>query len=135
MEIWPIQNPDVNVTWSPSQNKAFTCLLTYVCQKDPRSHCFDSYIADALQKCGEAEWDKALDWRPAGPRFESRCGNLLRNFGNFLYPTLPVSFGRDTKSRRFLLSGVYARGRNRSHQSALECVTVMDSTTLREGQL
>ena len=26
------------------------------------------------------------------------------NFGNFLYPTLPVSFGRDTKSRWSLLS-------------------------------
>ena len=40
--------------------------------------------------------------------------------GNFLYPTLPVSFGRDTKSRWSLLSGVYARGSKRSHQSALE---------------
>ena len=39
-------------------------------------------------------------------------------------------------SRRSLLSGVYARGsKRRSHQSALECVTVVDSTTLREGQL
>ena len=40
--------------------------------------------------------------------------------GNFLYPTFPVSFGRDTKSRWSLLSGVYARGSKRSHQSALE---------------
>ena len=46
-----------------------------------------------------------------------------------------VSFGGDTKSRRSLLSGVYARGSKRSHQSALECVTVVDATTLREGQL
>ena len=30
-------------------------------------------------------------------------------------PTLPVSFGRDTKSRWSLLSGVYARGSKRSH--------------------
>ena len=51
------------------------------------------------------------------------------NFGNFLYPTLPVSFGRDTKSRWSLLSGVYARGSKRSHQSALEMCTVVDSTT------
>ena len=48
-------------------------------------------------------------------------------------PTVPftpplVSFGGDTKSRRSLLSGVYARGSKRSHQSALECVTVVDST-------
>ena len=35
---------------------------------------------------------------------------------NFLYPTLPlVSFGRDTKIRWSLLSGVYARGSKRSH--------------------
>ena len=39
-----------------------------------------------------------------------------------------MSFGGDTKSRRSLLSGVYARGSKRPHQSALECVTVVDST-------
>ena len=50
----------------------------------------------------------------------------LRNFGNSVYPALPVSFGGDTKSRRSLLSGVYARGSKISHQSALECVTVVD---------
>ena len=44
----------------------------------------------------------------------------LRNFGNSVCPALPVSFGGDTKSRRSLLSGVYARGSKRSHQSALE---------------
>ena len=37
-------------------------------------------------------------------------GTSLRNFGNSVHPTLPVSFGGDTKSRRSLLSGVYARG-------------------------
>ena len=39
----------------------------------------------------------------------------LRNFGNSVYPALPVSFGGDTKSRRFLLSGVYVRGSKISH--------------------
>ena len=34
----------------------------------------------------------------------------FRNLGNFVHLTLPVSFGRDTKSRWSLLSGVYARG-------------------------
>ena len=53
----------------------------------------------------------------------------LRNFGNSVYPALPVSFGGDTKSRRPLLSGVYASGSKISHQSARECVTVVDSTT------
>ena len=48
----------------------------------------------------------------------------LRNFGNSIYPTLPVSFGGDTKSLRSLLSGVYARGSKRSHS-----VTAVDSTT------
>ena len=33
----------------------------------------------------------------------------LRNFGNSVYPALSVSFGGDTKSRRSLLSDVYAR--------------------------
>ena len=42
-------------------------------------------------------------------------------------PSLPVSFGGDTNSRRSLLSGVYARGSKIYHQSALECVTVVDS--------
>ena len=71
----------------------------------------------------------------AGDRTVSRPGSnpatvtSLRNFGNSVYPALPVSFGGDTKSRRSLLSGVYARGSKRSHQSALECVTVVDSTT------
>ena len=44
----------------------------------------------------------------------------LRNFGNSVYPALPVSFGGDTKSRRPLLCGVYARGSKRFHQSAPE---------------
>ena len=36
----------------------------------------------------------------------------LGNFGNFLHPTLPVSFGGDTKSCWSVLSGVYASGSN-----------------------
>ena len=34
----------------------------------------------------------------------------LRNFGNSVYPALPVSFGGNTTNRRSLLSGGYARG-------------------------
>ena len=44
------------------------------------------------------------------------------NFSNFLYPNLPVSFGRDTKSRRSLLSGVYARGSKIAHTGG-NCLT------------
>ena len=60
------------------------------------------------------EWVRALDWRPGGPGFESCVGNFASELWQFRlkYPALPVtvSFGGDTKSRRSLLSGVYARG-------------------------
>ena len=52
----------------------------------------------------------------------------LRNFGNSVYPALPVSFGGDSNSHRSLLSGVYARRSKISHQSALECIPAVDST-------
>ena len=48
-----------------------------------------------------AEWVRALAW--AGDRTVSRPGSnpatvtSLRNFGNSVYPALPVSFGGDTK--------------------------------------
>ena len=69
---------------------------------------------------------RALDWRPGGPGFESRYGNLIR-FGTL---TIPF-FGGDTESRRFLLiSGVYSTG-------SATCLGV-DSTTVnvsvRKGQ-
>ena len=92
-----------------------------------------SWIYEECAIGAVAEWVRALAW--AGDRTVSRPGSnpatvtSLRNFGNSVYPALPVSFGGDTKSRRSLLSGVYARGSKRSHQSALECVTVVDSTT------
>ena len=50
-----------------------------------------------------------LGWNPAD-------GTSLWNFGNSVYPALPVSFGGDTKSCRSLLSGVYARGSKTSHK-------------------
>ena len=46
----------------------------------------------------------------------------LRNFGNSVYPALPVPFGGDTKSRQSLLSGVYVGGNKRSHTGG-KCVT------------
>ena len=81
---------------------------------------------------GGARWPSGLErWtgdrtvRGSNPTAENFS---LRNFGNSVYPALPVSFGGDTKRRRSLLSGVYARGSKRPHQSALERVTVVDST-------
>ena len=61
--------------------------------------------------------------------FESHCGQL--RFGTFAIRFTPPCqcLSEDTKSCRSLLSGVYARGSKISHQSALECVTVVDPTT------
>ena len=56
------------------------------------------------------------------------------NLGDFFTPHLPVSFGRDTKSRWSLLSGVYARGSKRSHTGG-KCVTCSGLTNSREEQL
>ena len=85
-----------------------------------------------IEMGGGGRWPSGLErWtgdrtvRGSNPTAENFS---LRNFGNSVYPALPVSFGGDTKRRRSLLSGVYARGSKRSHQSALECVTVVDST-------
>ena len=90
-----------------------------------------------------ARWPSGLErWLALAT---GRCGsgsnptaeNFASELWQFRLPALPVSFGGDTQSRGSLVSGVYgyAGGSKRSHQSALECVTVVDSTTLREGQL
>ena len=48
----------------------------------------------------------------------------LRNFGNYVYPALPVSFRIDLKIRRSLLFGIYARGStNIPHRVNVKCVT------------
>ena len=39
----------------------------------------------------------------------------FQNLGNFVHPTFPVSFGRDTQSRWSFLPGDYARGSKKSH--------------------
>ena len=49
-------------------------------------------------------------------------------------PHLPVSFRRDTKSRWSLLSGVYARGSERSNSGG-KCVTCSGLINSREEQL
>ena len=61
---------------------------------------------------GGAHWPSGLA-RRTGDRvvlgLNPAAATSLRNFGNSVYLALPVSFGGDTKSRRSLLSGVYAR--------------------------
>ena len=77
-------------------------------------------------------------FRSRGPGFKTTCGRAsdfsvegtgvqnhllpFQNLGKFVHPTLLVSFGRDTKSRWFLLPGVYARGSKRSNTGG-KCVT------------
>ena len=62
---------------------------------------------------GGADWPSGLERRP-GDRVilgsNSTAATSLRNFGNSVYPTLPVAFGGDTKIRRSLLSGVSRKG-------------------------
>ena len=55
-----------------------------------------------------------LGWRPKR-KAHVRVVTAFQNIDNFVTPHLPVSFGRDTKSRWSLLSGVYAGGCKRSH--------------------
>ena len=65
---------------------------------------------------------RAQDGDRGGLGSDSAGGTSLQNFGNSVYPALPVSFGGDTKSRRSLLSGVYARGSKRPCTGG-KCVT------------
>ena len=70
-----------------------------------------------------ARWPSGLE-RWTGDRIvlssNTAAATSLRNFGNSVYPALPLSFVGDTKSRRPLLSCVYARVSKISHQSALK---------------
>ena len=80
---------------------------------------------NALMKC---DYDKQMHFNPQKCfvmripplRHTTRFNYIPGHFGNSVYPALPVSFGGDSKSRRSLLSGVYASRSKRSHQSALE---------------
>ena len=54
--------------------------------------------------------------------------------GNFFQTTLPVSFGRDTKSHWSFLPGVYTWGSKRSHTGKWKR-PVVDSVPHRAGDL
>ena len=75
----------------------------------------------ALQIMG-ARWPSGLERWLGLATGRSRLGSnpaattSLRNFGNSVYPTSPVSFGGDTKICRSLLSGVYCQGSKITHQ-------------------
>ena len=55
----------------------------------------------------------------------------FQNLGNFVHLTLPVSFGRYTKSLWSLLPGVYVRRSKISHTGG-KCVTCSGLTNSRE---
>ena len=69
--------------------------------------------------CG-AQWlERATDMTIAKSRVRiplAPHGNFWQ-FGNFVYATLPVIFGRDTESQWSLLSGANTRGGKISHTS------------------
>ena len=57
------------------------------------------------------------------------CGNFASKLLAIPFTPICQCLSMETLNRRSLLSGVYARGSKVSHQSAIECVTVVDSTT------
>ena len=65
-----------------------------------------------------AEWARASTGDRTVDGLSPTAENFsLRKFGNSVYPALPVSFGGDSKSRRSLPYGVYARGSKRLHRN------------------
>ena len=106
--------------------------LRYVCKivQLLHAHCPFStrHSSQYLFRISGARWPSGLD-RWTGDRVgldsnPAAVTHSLRNFSNSVYLALLVSFGGDTKSRRSLLLGVYARESKRSHQSALEMCNV-----------
>ena len=78
---------------------------------------------------------RVVECRASGRRDRGSKPPLpFQSLGNFIYPTLPVSFGGDSKSCWSLLSGVYARGNKRSHAGKWK-TPVMDSLTLEKDTL
>ena len=95
--------------------------------------CFDGNSGDESRSLQMgARWPSGLERSTGDQTVEGSSPTAenfsLRNFGNSIYPTLPVSFGGDSKSRRSLLSGSMPGEVKDPHQSALEYVTVVDST-------
>ena len=82
----------------------FTARLTPITQS---SLYRDTRTSKSASKEGLERWTGDRVVKGSNP---AAATYLLRNFGNSVYPTLPVSFGGDTESRRSLLSGVYAGG-------------------------
>ena len=57
--------------------------------------CNTTWASDPEQKRGGGdEWVRALDWRPGGPGFESRCGNFASELWQFRLPRFASVFRR-----------------------------------------
>ena len=75
-------------------------------------------------------WSAIGEWSSSGQCTELSIKRTVfrfrlppfQNLGNFVHPTLPVYFRRDSKSRWSLLPGVYARGSQISHTGG-KCIT------------
>ena len=65
--------------------------------------CSDPAMSSIVCNTG-ARWPRGLEHRTGDQVVLGSNPSSLRNFGNSVYPALPVSFGGDTKSRRPLLS-------------------------------
>ena len=91
-------------------------IITVVHNKIPQYYAIGLVCGriTALYQCGERRTVNRGDGGSIPPTAVSK----LRQFT----PHLPVCFGRDTKSRWSLLSGVYARGSKISHTGG-KCVT------------
>ena len=61
-------------------------------------------LEGVVAECGLERWTGDMVVLGSNPA----AAISLRNFGNSIYHALPVSFGRDTKSRRSLLSASVA---------------------------
>ena len=106
-----------------ARRKPHSSAIMLTAQNSPRTYSPPRYTLYVMEFY---PWSAVAEWvRSGGQWFESHCGNLFAS-ELWAYPALPVYFGGDSKSRRSLLSGVYARGSKRPHQSALECGIVVD---------
>ena len=78
-----------------------------------------------------SSWGVVAQWleRAADDRVVAGSNPTEAAWKLWQFPLLPVSFGRDTKSRWSLLSGVYARASKRSYTGD-KCVTCRELNIL-----
>ena len=104
-------------TWvkisSPGDLLDFISQDANLCRRLKESRPLDVRVISIVKCYTRSVWRGGLGGR--GDRVSSPPTAVSKLKGNFVHPTLPVSFGRDTKSCWSLQSGVYARRSKRSH--------------------